>query len=267
MDRNFKRSLQLVLKREGSWSDHPKDPGGATMKGVTLANFRNFVKPGATKDDLRKITDEQVATVYRRFYWDKVAGAELPDGVDYAVFDFAVNSGPDRAVKYLQAIVGVPQDGKIGPATIKATRSRMHAGVINLYCDKRPAFLKGLKTWPTFGKGWAARVKSTRIDALDMSTRPTPENPTVIERKVEVEVEKPVVPAKVEKEVRQKTNWLSGIFGGLFGAGGLSAWFAGMDKDSLILVGGIAVVVIVVMLIGGEWIIRRIRSIKQAVEE
>lgn len=126
MDRNFNRSLKLVLAHEGGWSDHPKDPGGATMKGVTLANFRRYVKPNATKDDLRKITDDQISTVYRKYYWDAVSGAELPDGVDYAVFDFAVNSGPARAAKYLQAIVGTAQDGKIGPATLTATRAQDH---------------------------------------------------------------------------------------------------------------------------------------------
>lgn len=114
MDRNFARALSLVLKSEGLWSDHPADPGGATMKGVTLANFRRYVKADATKADLRKITDAQVATVYRRFYWDATAGAQLPSGVDYAVFDFAVNSGPGRAAKYLQAVAGVRQDGRIG---------------------------------------------------------------------------------------------------------------------------------------------------------
>lgn len=107
MDRNFQRALSLVLKSEGGWSDNPADPGGATMKGVTLANFRRYVMANATKADLRKISDEQIATVYRRFYWDAVAGAELPDGVDYAVFDFAVNSGPGRAAKNLQAACGV----------------------------------------------------------------------------------------------------------------------------------------------------------------
>lgn len=274
MDRNFKRALKLVLAHEGGWADHPKDPGGATMKGVTLATFRRFVKPDATKDDLRKITDGQLATVYRRHYWDVVAGASLPDGIDYAVFDFAVNSGPDRAAKYLQAVVGVSQDGKIGPATISAAKSMFPATIIHEYCDKRLAFLKGIQKgaqWKVFGKGWASRVAGVRSEALKISGQPTPENPTIIETKVTVEVpvevEKPVVPAKVEKEVRQKTNWLSGIFGGLFGAGGLSAWFAGMDKDSLILVAGIAIAVIVVMLLGGEWIIRRVRSIKKAVEE
>lgn len=270
MDRNFTRALSLVLKHEGGWSDHAADPGGATMKGVTLATFRAFVKPNATKTDLRKITEAQIAVVYRRNYWDAISGATLPDGVDYAVFDFAVNSGPSRAVKYLQRVVGVKEDGKIGPATMKAVRAMLPAGIINKLCDLRLAFLKAIKKgaqWKVFGKGWDARVKSVRLDALSMSAQPTPEKPTVIEKTVEVEVEKPVVPAKVEKEVRQKTNWLSGIFGTLFGAGGVSAWLAGMDKDSLILVAGIGGTVIIVMLLGGEWIIRRVRSIKKAVEE
>ena len=166
MDRNFARALALVLKSEGGWSDNPADPGGATMKGVTLANFRRYVKADATKDDLRHITDAQVATVYRRFYWDAVAGAEIPDGIDYAVFDFAVNSGPGRAAKYLQAVVGVTQDGRIGPATVKAAGAKPAGVVIDAICDARLAFLKRLSTWPVFGKGWSDRVKSVRFQSL-----------------------------------------------------------------------------------------------------
>ncbi len=174
MDRNFARSLALVLKSEGGWSDNPKDPGGATMKGVTLANFRRYVKADATKDDLRHITDAQVATVYRRFYWDAVAGAELPDGVDYAVFDFAVNSGPSRAIKFLQGILGTLQDGRIGPATVKAANAKKPDVMINALCDARLEFLKGLKTWGEFGKGWSSRVSSVRAQALAMAAQPAP---------------------------------------------------------------------------------------------
>ncbi|MFQ6183665.1 glycoside hydrolase family 108 protein [Sinorhizobium meliloti] len=188
MDRNFKRALSLVLKHEGGWSDHPKDPGGATMKGVTLTSFRQYVKPTATKADLRKITDEQLATVYRRHYWDAVHGAELPDGIDYAAFDFAVNSGPSRSAKYLQAVVGVTQDGRIGPATLKAVRSKRPADVVNALCDKRMAFLEDLKTWPTFRKGWTRRVSDVRAEAIRMAgSSPSLPNP-------------PVAPVK--------TNWL-----------------------------------------------------------
>lgn len=170
MDRNFARALALVLKSEGGWSDDPQDPGGATMKGVTLANFRRYVKADATKADLKKISNDQLATVYRRFYWDAVLGAELPDGVDYAVFDFAVNSGPDRAAKYLQAVAGVGQDGRIGPATLIAVNAKPAGVVVDALCDARLAFLKKLPTWPRFGRGWSDRVKSVRAQSLLMSS-------------------------------------------------------------------------------------------------
>ncbi|TGS47544.1 MULTISPECIES: glycosyl hydrolase 108 family protein [unclassified Mesorhizobium] len=172
MDRNFSRSLALVLKSEGLWSDNPADPGGATMKGVTLANFRRYVQPNATKDDLRRITDAQLATVYRKFYWDAVAGDQLPDGVDYATFDFAVNSGPGRAAKYLQAVAGVPEDGQIGPTTIAAISAKPAGGVIDTLCDNRLVFLKRLPTWGTFGKGWQSRVESVRRASLSLTIQP-----------------------------------------------------------------------------------------------
>ncbi|MFC3324251.1 glycoside hydrolase family 108 protein [Mesorhizobium cantuariense] len=171
MDRNFARALALVLKSEGGWSDNPADPGGAIMKGVTLANFRRYVKADATKADLRGIHDGQIATIYRRFYWDAVHGAELPDGVDHAVFDFAVNSGPGRAAKYLQAAVGVAQDGRIGPVTLSAANAKPAGVIIDALCDARLTFLKRLPTWPTFGRGWSDRVKSVRIQALLMSAQ------------------------------------------------------------------------------------------------
>lgn len=274
MDRNFARSLSLALKEEGGWADNPKDPGGATQKGVTLANFRRFVKPNATKEDLRKITDEQLATVYRRHYWNEVNGSELPDGVDCVTMDYAINSGPSRSAKALQKVVGVVEDGKIGPATIEAIKEKGLGVVVNLLCDERLAFmkrakgsagaLKGKLLWPTFGKGWSARVARIRAAGLKMAAQPTPEKPRIIE--TTVEINKPTVPKKVETEVRQKTSWISWIFGGLFTGGGGASWLAGMDRDSLILVGGIGVVVIIVVLIGGEWIIRRVKSIRREVE-
>jgi lysozyme family protein len=168
MDRNFQRSLSLVLRHEGGWSDHKKDPGGATMKGVTLATFRLHVDATATKDDLRNITNAQLATVYRKHYWDAIRGDDLPNGVDYAVFDFAVNSGTSRAARYLQAAVNIRQDGKIGPQTLAAVKGMMASTLIHEICDKRMDFLRGLKTWPTFGKGWTRRVSEVRQTALSM---------------------------------------------------------------------------------------------------
>ncbi|MGX8008156.1 phage terminase large subunit family protein [Mesorhizobium sp. ORM8.1] len=110
--------------------------------------------------------------LYRRFYWDAVAGAELPDGIDYAVFDFAVNSGPGRAAKYLQAVLGIAQDGRVGPATLAAANAKPAGVVVDALCDARLAFLQRLPTWPGFGRGWSARVASVRQQALLMSAAP-----------------------------------------------------------------------------------------------
>jgi lysozyme family protein len=171
MQRNFARALSLVLKHEGGYVDHPKDPGGATNKGITIATFRRYVKRDGTKDDLRRISDADVARVYQKHYWDKVRGDDLPDGLDYAVFDFAVNSGTGRAPKYIQRVLGVAQDGVIGPATLKAAHNANVEFAIDRLCDDRMAFLRGLSTFSTFGRGWTNRVSGVRIEAHKMAKR------------------------------------------------------------------------------------------------
>jgi lysozyme family protein len=168
MDRNFAKSLKLVLKYEGGYVNHPKDPGGPTNKGITLATYQRYINRSGTIANLKAITDQEVAKVYRKQYWDAVKGDDLPDGVDFATFDFGVNSGPARAAKYLQAVVGAKADGQIGPATIAAVKSKPRQAVISDLCAKRLTFLKGLKTWPTFRKGWESRVNSVRAEALLM---------------------------------------------------------------------------------------------------
>lgn len=262
MDRNFQRALSLVLKSEGGWSDHPSDPGGATMKGVTLANFRRFVKPNATKDDLRKITDAQVATVYRRFYWDAVAGAELPDGVDYAVFDYAVNSGPGRAIQHLQEVVGATVDGKIGPETIRKVKATMAATVINDLCDRRMKFLRGLKTWGTFGKGWTSRVSAVRFGALKIAVAKPSDAPVIVEK----EVAKPTVPTTVDHEVKKKTGlwgWLTTIFG----SGGVGvAGFLGADWQTIAAIGVVALIALIALIVLRRQIIGAVQDIRNAVE-
>lgn len=168
---NFDAALKLVLKHEGGYTNHPSDPGGPTNLGITLANFRRFVKPDGTIADLKNLTVAQAAICYRRQYWDAVLGAELPSGVDYAVFDFAVNSGPARAAKYLQRIVGAVQDGRIGPATLKAVRARKPENVVTQLCDARLAFVQALNTWPVFGKGWGRRIADVKATALKWAAR------------------------------------------------------------------------------------------------
>src|SRR5690606_8907906 len=118
-NKNFQQALEKVLKHEGGFVNHPADPGGATNKGITIKVYQQF-KKGATVADLKKITDAEVSAIYRKNYWDAVKADQLPSGLDYAVFDFAVNSGPSRAAKCLQETLGVTVDGKIGPRTLAA---------------------------------------------------------------------------------------------------------------------------------------------------
>jgi len=174
MKDNFDKALALVLIHEGGFANNPRDPGGATMKGVTLATFRRFFGADKTVTDLKNITQAQLAQVYRTGYWDKCSGDQLPSGVDYAVFDAAVNSGPVRAAKFLQAAVGGTVDGVIGPSTLAAVDARNPTATINGLCDQRLAFLQGLSTFADFGRGWSRRVSDVRQQALLMAGAASP---------------------------------------------------------------------------------------------
>jgi len=166
MKENYPQALKQVLKYEGGYVDHPKDPGGPTNKGVTQAVYDSWRKSqNLPTQSVRAIADSEVAAIYKNLYWDRVSGDNLPDGVDFAVFDFAVNSGVSRAAKTLQGIVGVTQDGQIGPATIQATKTYIAMTVTN----KRLAFMQSLSIWPTFGKGWAARIADVKNQILALT--------------------------------------------------------------------------------------------------
>ena len=158
MKQNFEASLAHVLKHEGGWADHPADPGGATMKGVTLKTYSDWLGRQAAKDELRNIPTEHLRTIYKARFWDAVRGDELPSGVDYVVFDMAVNSGPGRAARMLQAAVGATPDGSIGPKTLAAVNAQDPATLIATFQRNRQHFLEALPTFGTFGKGWTRRV-------------------------------------------------------------------------------------------------------------
>lgn len=169
MKENFEQALVLVLRHEGGWVNHPKDPGGETNMGVTKRTWEEWVGHEVDSGSLKNLTVEDVAPLYKQKYWDKIRGDELPSGVDYALFDLAVNSGTGRAAKMLQQIVGVPADGAIGPKTIDSVGKMNPRDLIDEICDKRLAFLQGLPTWSTFGRGWSRRVAEVEKTAFDMA--------------------------------------------------------------------------------------------------
>ena len=168
MKDNFNSALTQVLRHEGLWSDHSADPGGATMKGVTLATYRQH-RPGATKAQLRAITDDEVRQIYREGYWNVIRGDDLPYGIDLVAFDAAVNSGPKRGARWVQSALGVTADGQIGAKTILAAHQADPMPVIMRACQDRMRFLQSLPTWPKFGKGWTRRVSDVQEVALAMT--------------------------------------------------------------------------------------------------
>jgi lysozyme family protein len=120
MKKNFDHCLDMLLQHEGGFVNHPKDPGGMTNLGVTRATYEQYIGRSVTEAEMRALTVADVAPIYKAEYWDKARCDDLPSGLDWAVFDWGVNSGMSRPVKALQRIVGVKPDGGIGPQTLRA---------------------------------------------------------------------------------------------------------------------------------------------------
>ncbi len=165
----FDEALTRVLAHEGGYVNHPSDPGGPTNHGITLNEYAAFKGRKVTAADVRAMPLADAKAIYRAKYWGKMRCDLLPAGLDYALFDYGVNSGTGRAPKVLQRLCGLPDDGRLTDAVIAAASKRAAADLINRLCDERLAFLKRLKTWPIFGAGWRRRVTDVRIAALRMA--------------------------------------------------------------------------------------------------
>jgi lysozyme family protein len=170
---NFRKCLPLLLEHEGGNDDDPRDPGGRTSRGILQREWDvwRLSHPGLPSD-VWQAPQDQVEAIYKQKYWDALSCDELPSGVDYAVFDYGVNSGLSRAAKVLQRLVGADVDGEIGPKTIAATLPVDPKTLVGQICDERLAFLQGLHTWPTFGRGWSRRVSEVRGVAETMTASP-----------------------------------------------------------------------------------------------
>lgn len=172
MKQNFDLCLRMLLVHEGGFVNHPSDPGGMTNLGVTKAVYEAWLGRVVNEKAMRSLTPADVAPLYRKKYWDAVRGDELPSGLDYAMFDYGVNSGNGRAIKTLQECVGVAADGAIGPKTMAAVlqfKDDALKTLIEEVCDKRLQFLKNLRTWSVFGRGWERRVNDVKAKSLAMS--------------------------------------------------------------------------------------------------
>lgn len=171
MSDNLAETIKLVFGSEGGYVDHPRDPGGATKYGITTATLGAWRRlgRGATAEEVRRLGPAEAARILDSQYARPLRYRELPAGLDYALFDYAVNSGPAQAAKTLQRLLGVEADGIVGVKTLDALRRREAAELVVQLQDARLKFLRGLKTWAVFGKGWSNRVTHVRETALRLA--------------------------------------------------------------------------------------------------
>lgn len=164
MQASYDASLSRLLKDEGGYTNHPSDPGGPTNWGITLADARMYWKPSATAADVKAMPLSVAKQIYAKRYWDAQRCNDLPAGVDYAIFDYGVNSGIGRSGKVLRRCLGLSdKTSAVTQEVVDAARKVDPAKLCNMIWSERLAFLKSLKTWPTFGKGWGARVAGGKV--------------------------------------------------------------------------------------------------------
>lgn len=174
---NFDAVMVEVLAHEGGYVNHPKDPGGETNFGISKRSY--------PKEDIKRLSRDRAKSIYRRDFWEKIRGDDLPAGVDLVVMDASVNSGVKRGVAWAQKAAGLSAaqaDGLMGPVSLRAISKANPFDVIKRACSIRMGFLRGLRTWGTFGKGWSRRVAS--VEAVSMSMAARAEGSTGYVRKV-----------------------------------------------------------------------------------
>jgi len=166
MSNKFSEALEVILHHEGGYVNHPKDPGGETNLGVTKRVYEDF---GGEKE-MKDLTKEDVEPIYKKNYWDRVKGDDLPEGLDLCIFDFAVNAGPGRAAKFIQRLVNTTVDGGIGPNTLKCINDYVKENTIEETIEKyqtmRQEYYESLSTFKTFGRGWTRRVDEVTEKAI-----------------------------------------------------------------------------------------------------
>ena len=159
MTGEFEKALKRILKHEGGFVNDPLDySGGMTNLGVTKRVWEEFVGHPVSEADMRALTPEKVGSMYKLKYWNSSYCEVLPKGLDYVVFDFAVNAGTGRSVKTLQQAIGCVADGVIGPKTMAAINGANAKDIIAKFSDARTDFYQGIVARKPdqvrFIKGW-----------------------------------------------------------------------------------------------------------------
>lgn len=217
----FTECLAETLKWEGGYSNDKYDSGGATMRGVTTSRYRAYRKrKGLPPRPVRQVTDKELREIYHTYYWTPVWGDEIPKGLALAVFDFGVNSGPTRAIRYLQAVLGVRQDGEMGPITLEALEGVDVEKAIRQICDARLRFVRGIGTYWRFGRGWENRIAGIRRacleregyddDALEVAPKPLDDEDSQSSEQGRADEEAPKIDAKTAASIAAPAAGIAG---------------------------------------------------------
>lgn len=165
MTEGFEKAVNLILKHEGGYVNHPDDPGGETNFGIAKRSYPDV--------DIAKLSENDAKAIYKEDFWDRVKGDDLPAPIALMVFDTAVNMGISRGAKFLQDVVDAkPVDGIIGSGTVAKTQeayAEKGTELLDEYAEKRLAYYQELSTFKTFGKGWTRRVEETLEAAKELA--------------------------------------------------------------------------------------------------
>jgi lysozyme family protein len=237
----YDESLRRLLADEGGYSNHPSDPGGPTNFGITIVDYRKYVKPAATAADVRAMKVEDAKRIYREKYWNALRCDELPAGVDYCVFDYGVNSGIGRAGKVLRRLLDLPDNSSaVTDAVLRAAEQRNPNALVAAICEERLRFLRSLRTWPVFGKGWGRRVAEGRVTALAMADKSVQRAPQA-----------PALPAPGKGVVVLNDGARKTTAGGALAAGGAAA--AQSSEPAAIVI----ILAVTTALVIGAWLFWR----------
>jgi lysozyme family protein len=169
MKSNFDKCLAMLLEHEGGYVNSKHDRGGMTNLGVTKRVYDEWIGRESTEQEMRDLTPDDVAPIYKKNYWDRVKGDQLPSGVDWCAFDWAVNSGSGRPAKAIQRAVGATQDGAIGNQTLGLVAEKDPKFIIDYVYTVRQAFYESLDDFKHFGRGWSRRNTETLHQAMEMA--------------------------------------------------------------------------------------------------
>lgn len=155
----FKRCIEVVLRNEGGYINHPSDPGGETNYGIAKKFYPDL--------DIKNLTKEKAIEIYYNDYW-KPMNLELISDADVIlqVFDFGVNAGKKTSIRLLQRTLNLEDDGILGPVTLAAVNNS-DPSLIDKFKRRRKIFYMNLASkkpqLEVFLRGWLRRVDNTKF--------------------------------------------------------------------------------------------------------